>query len=258
MIRGYDISQHQSTTPSFDGMGFVVLRATIGTTKDTKYDQHYAAARAAGIVVMAYHFNGPRGSDVEAQAAKFLDVAKDADFLWLDQEAYNATTSGFSDAEAQRFIDAVRKVRPCGLYHSASNFAGVDADAKWVADWRDASEAAGYPRTADGKPFPDWTLWQYDGGGADNLDNDLWNPAKPIAGLLRLGYVTQAEHAAQTEMLMTTAGALLASQQQVQALQQEVVELANELTDVRADLAAAPGIERERIAAAEAERIRGI
>ena len=53
MIRGYDLSQHQAITPVLDDTSFIVLRASIGTTKDTRYDQHYAAARAAGVVVMA-------------------------------------------------------------------------------------------------------------------------------------------------------------------------------------------------------------
>ncbi|MGA0060613.1 MAG: GH25 family lysozyme, partial [Planctomycetota bacterium] len=153
MIRGIDISKWQSPTPSLDGLAFVVVKASQGTTADPMYATHYAACRKAGVVTMAYCY----GVDdavvpVAAQAATFLDVAKDADFLWLDQEA-----SGFSDAEAQQFIDLVRKVRPCGLYHSASGFGGVNCDAKWVADWRDASEAAGYPRTGDGsKEFPGW------------------------------------------------------------------------------------------------------
>ena len=74
MIRGYDISQHQATTPSLDGYGFIVLRATIGTTKDTRYDKHYAAARKAGVVVMAYHFNCPTGSDPVAKLLSMMVV----------------------------------------------------------------------------------------------------------------------------------------------------------------------------------------
>lgn len=274
MLRGYDLSAHNAT-PNLDGIAFVILRATIGTAKDARYAEHYDACRKAGVVTMAYHFNGPTGSDVEAQAAMFLETARDADFLWLDQERYNATTEGFTDAEAQRFIDAIRKERPCGLYHSSSGFGGVSCDAKWVADWRDASEAAGYPRNAAGTAeFPAWDVWQYDGGGADGLDNDLWNPARPIADLLRLGYLTEADHETEVAALKAhivdlkqDVGDLTDSLADAEAQRQQLLvanrslaaanaALTDDLTSTQDALAAAPGIERERIAQAEAERIR--
>ena len=262
MIRGYDLSQHQAITPVLDDTSFIVLRASIGTTKDTRYDQHYAAARAAGIVVMAYHYGFPADrAPIAEQAATFLEAAKDADFLWLDQEE-----TGFSDAQAQEFIDAVRVIRPCGLYHSASGFGGVVCDAKWVADWRDASETAGYPRTADGsKEFPGWTLWQYDGGGADGLDNNYWNPDRPIAALLRKGYVTQADYAdveGQLALSQRANDALTALSTEFMTLSTELMAKVDALTaanaDLGADLAEAPAIERERIAQAEAERVRAL
>lgn len=188
MLEGYDLSKYQTSTPNLDGISFVVLRASIATTKDTKYADHYAACRKAGVVTMAYHYGYPDDqAKLTDQAALFLEVAKDADFLWLDQEQ-----AGFGDAQAQKFIDLVRGAgKPCGLYHSACGFGGVKADAKWVADWRGDSKKAGYPRTCDGsREFPGWDLWQYNGAGADNLDNDK---AHDLAGLLRTGYVTKVQ-----------------------------------------------------------------
>ena len=254
MIRGYDLSQHQAVTPPFDGHSFVVLRASIGTAKDTRYDQHYAAARAAGVVVMAYHYGFPADrAPIADQAATFLEVAKDADFLWLDQEE-----AGFDDAQAQAFIDQVHvKGKPIGLYHSASGFGGVRCDAKWVADWRDASEAAGYPRTADGsKEFPAWDLWQYDGAGADGLDNNYWNPDRPIAALLRKGYVTETEYDAALARLAAAEGEITHLRADVAERDAEIAHLTETNLALAADLAEAPAIERERIAQAEAERIR--
>jgi hypothetical protein len=145
-LKGIDISQHQSTTPSLEGLAFIVLRASIATTLDTKYAQHYAAARKAGLVTMAYHFGYSEDqSPIAAQAETFLAAAADADFLWLDQEE-----QGFTDPQAQQFVDLIRAAgRPCGLYHSSSGFGGVNVDARWVADWRAESVTAGYPRTAD-------------------------------------------------------------------------------------------------------------
>jgi len=186
VLKGIDISQYQTATPSLDGLSFIVLRASIGLSKDAKYADHYAAARAAGLIVMAYHYGYPDDSaPINDQVAVFLSVAADADFLWLDQEE-----AGFTDALAQDFINRVPAIgKPCGLYHSSSGFGGVNADAKWVADWRDAAVNAGYPLTADkSREFPAWDLWQWRGSP---LDSNVANPARPLAGLLRRGYVAK-------------------------------------------------------------------
>lgn len=300
MLKGIDISKWQDNpatpaieVPSFAGLSFIVLRASIAETKDTRYDHYYAAARKAGLIVMAYHFGyGEEESAIDKQVALFLEVAKDADFLWLDQER-----AGFSDAEAQKFIDGVRAAgRPCGLYHSASGFSGVKADAKWVADWRDESEAAGYPRTTSATPveFPGWDLWQYDGGGADGIDNDYANPDRPLAKLLRLGYVTQAQldaantanevmavvrdeaiveaaalrqelgelQAADDKTIGELQTQLAAAKTELLAFDAQVTKLTTDLAEVQGLLAAAPAAEKERIALAAAgavaERIRSL
>jgi hypothetical protein len=251
-LKGIDISQHQSTTPSLEGLSFIVLRASIATTLDTKYAQHYAAARKAGLVTMAYHFGYSEDqSPIAAQAETFLATAADADFLWLDQEE-----QGFTDEQAQQFIDAVRLVRPCGLYHSASGFGGVNCDAKWVADWRAESVTAGYPRTSDGsKEFPAWDLWQYQGSP---LDKNYHNPDRPIAGLLRKGYVSQLTYEVQVEAKENAIADVSRLTEEAAALQAKVNGLLEVAAGLDAALDAAPGIERERIALAEAERIKAI
>lgn len=195
-LKGLDVSKYQTSLPSLDGQSFIVLRSTIALTKDTLFDAHYAKARAAGLVVMAYHYAYPKAdASIEQQVALFLEVAKSCDFLWLDQEQ-----SGFDDAQAQTFIDLVRASgRPCGLYHSASGFGGVKADAQWVADYRDASVTAGYPRnTVTGAELAGWDLWQWTSKGAlpgysGNLDLDWMNPASKLAVLLRTGYVPKQQ-----------------------------------------------------------------
>lgn len=194
-LKGLDVSKYQTSLPDLSGQSFIVLRSSIALTKDTLYDQHYAKARAAGLVVMAYHYAYPQAdADIAAQAALFLATAKDADFLWLDQEQ-----AGFDDVQAQKFVDIIRKSRPCGLYHSASGFGGVKADAQWVADYRDASVTAGFPRnTATGAELAGWDLWQWTSKGSlpgytGNLDLNWMNPASRLASLLRTGYVTKAQ-----------------------------------------------------------------
>lgn len=234
-MNGIDLSAHQETTPDLTGLSFVILRASIGTNVDLRYGQHYTAARAAGIPTMAYHYGFPADrAPIADQAAVFLSIGATADYLFLDQEE-----QGFTDAQASQFIAEVRKVRPCGLYHSSSGFGGVPNDAKWVADWRNAAEAAGHPLSADGsKEFPGWAIWQYDGAGADGIDNDIANPAWAMP---EPRYVTAERH----RMELDEIAAKLVAERRV----------TDELTDA---LEAAPGIERDRIAAAEAERIKAL
>jgi GH25 family lysozyme M1 (1,4-beta-N-acetylmuramidase) len=278
-LRGIDISQHQSVTPPLGDLSYVILRSSISQTKDTRYDQHYAAARKAGLVVMAYHFAySADQSSIAEQVQVFLTVAKDADFLWLDQEE-----AGFDDDQAQHFVNLVRASgRPCGLYHSASGFGGVDADAQWVADYRDASVSAGYPRrVSDGAEMPGWDLWQWTSTGTlpgytGSLDMNWMNPASPLAKLLRAGYISKAvaDAAAEAAMvqigklenqvttlqteLMTAQNALSASEAIVAARDAEIVRLNGDVTRLRMALDAAPKLEKMRIAdaAAQAERDR--
>lgn len=273
MLKGIDISQWQGTTPPLEGLAFVGIRASIGATKDTKYDQHYANVRKAGPIVIAYHYGVDAAVvPIAKQADVFLAASANADLLALDQEA-----SGFDDAEAQEFVDLVKAARPAvGLYHSSSGFAGVRVDWQWVADWRDSSEAEGYPNKADGSgEFPGWDIWQYDGGGADNLDNDLWNPATTVASLLRMGYITKAQAdaavkaavdplKAEVANLTEDKAALAAQLNDAQVMLGKALEKIDAdqvaLDKAAADLAAAPGIEREAIALAmgraEADRVR--
>lgn len=259
-LTGLDVSKYQTSLPSLAGQSFIILRASIAQTKDTKFDEHYANARKAGLVVMAYHYAYPASAaSIESQVALFLDVAKNCDFLWLDQEE-----SGFDDAQAQQFIDLVRESgRPCGLYHSASGFGGVKADAQWVADYREASVAAGHPRnTATGAELAGWDLWQWTSKGSlpgytGNLDLNWLNPASKLATLLRTGYVTrrQMENAvdaavAETERdLQALLTAVTAQRDSVTAelaaLQAAYDPIENELEAARATLA-----EQEQLRAA--------
>jgi len=191
---GIDISAHQDTTPPLDGLTFAVLRASIGGQADLKYATHYANCRKAGLVTMAYHYGyGAETVPIANQVAIFLQTAAAADYLWLDQEQ-----AGFSDDEAQEFIDRVRETdRRCGLYHSSCGFAGVDSDGRWIADYRDIAKKAGAPMKCDGSaPWVAYDIWQR-GQRADGIDDDRFNGS--LAAFLRKGYVTTAQAAAATD-----------------------------------------------------------
>jgi len=78
-LKVLDLSHHNqvnSFTMIADyGIKGVILKATQGTyMKDPTYPARYAAAKAAGLMVGAYHF--PDSSSPEAQLNYFLDYAK--------------------------------------------------------------------------------------------------------------------------------------------------------------------------------------
>ncbi len=275
-LQGIDISQHQGAAVLSDtsGLSFVVLRATIGTIVDTDFELFYPRARAAGLVVMAYHYGYPADTvSVEAQVSKFLSIAAQTDFLWLDQEQ-----SGFNDAQAQKFVDLVHAAgRKIGLYHSASGFGGVLADARWVADYRAASVTAGYPRSTQTGGELQWDMWQWSSTGSrpgytGNVDLDWLNPTSPLAALLRKGYVTQAQLDTANDVIAALTSDLGQAVDKADALQVGLTEaltsgtakdvlvstLQAQVDRLQVELADAVVAERERIAAAEAARIRAI
>lgn len=65
-IKGIDISKYQAHTDGRTkvdfvklkslGYKFVILRASIGKSKDKAFESHYAAAKAAGLHIGAYHY----------------------------------------------------------------------------------------------------------------------------------------------------------------------------------------------------------
>lgn len=159
-LEGVDVSTHQATTPPLDGVDFLGVRATFGTTPDAMYVTHSGVARAKGIPVIAYHFgrNAQFGS-IASQVEAFLGAAAGADGLALDFEKDVYGTEArppMTVAEAREFVDRVHaKGRHCGLYAStAYPYPEVGQDWRWVADYRSAVVTAGGP------PIP-WDLWQY-------------------------------------------------------------------------------------------------
>lgn len=131
-LKGVDVSHWQDKTPDLRGVSFLIARATIGTKTDGMYSTHIAAARRAGIMTGAYHFNWDTLS-VADQVAAFLAKAGKVDFYVLDVEGDHA----FSHAQARDFIARVKKTgKRVGLYHSTSGFFDGGQDWNWVADWR--------------------------------------------------------------------------------------------------------------------------
>lgn len=232
---------------TLDMFDFVIIKATQGNFVDPQWANSYAMARKFGKPVMAYHFNDNR-VPIKTQVDLFLATAKDADFLWLDQEG----DFGFSDAQAQQFIDLVRAAgRRCGLYHSASGFSGVNADGEWVADYRLESL-----QDSD-TPVEGWDLWQFSSeGGPDGAGLDLnWMRAdSPLAVLLGLDLVPRSDltkaledtRAAQDDLSQAQT-VILQQQGTIGLLEEDKLRLAEEAKKAASQ-------EKERIAVAYAQR----
>jgi len=168
-LPGLDVSTYQATTPPLAGFAFMFARATYNLSPDARYDQHMAAAKAAGIVRGAYHF-GTGASTPQAQASAFLASAHDAQILALDLEG---DPHPMTQPQAALFISTVRATDPLhrkiGLYHSLSGFpSGIGQDFNWVAAWQATA------------PVVPWAFWQFTSSGsvpgyAGHLDLDQFN-----------------------------------------------------------------------------------
>lgn len=154
---GMDVSHWQTKTPDLKAAGasFLIARATIGTTEDTMYDKHIAAAKAAGIVTGAYHFNWDTIS-VAAQVEAFLNKAGRVGLYVIDIEGANA----FNESQGRDFIKRVQATgRKIGLYHSDSGFPYWGQDWNWVASY-------------SYEPTRTMAMWQY--GPYHGIDANLF------------------------------------------------------------------------------------
>jgi hypothetical protein len=165
--KGLDVSSWQATTPQLAGLAFAFARATYGTSKDTRFDQHAAAFRSAGIVSGAYAF-GVGDKNATDQANIFLATAGRHDLLALDLESNGSIGPSMSAAQAKTFIETVQYAgRKIGLYHSDSGFPELGQDWNWVAKWGNTP------------PARPWSFWQVQGSP---LDLDVFNgPAEALA-----------------------------------------------------------------------------
>ncbi|HEY5835333.1 GH25 family lysozyme [Streptomyces sp.] len=163
-VKGIDVSSHQNTEYSTAGLGFVIVKATEGTSYvNPRHAGQVAHGRAHSLVVGHYHFARP--GSMTAQAAYFLKHAapKAGDILAFDWE-----DPGVSGAEKDAWIKHVRSVaaghrvllycnRDFWLNRDHTSYAG---DGLWIAD---PNAAAGHPRIEHS-----WRFHQYsEAGGVD-------------------------------------------------------------------------------------------
>lgn len=171
-VRGIDVASYQSATPSTAGLGFVMIKATQGTTYvNPRLAAQTATARSRGLVTGFYHFLEP--GNTAAQARWFLDHAPErrGDILACDWEEDGGRYPTCADKDSFiRDVKAYDKTYKVGLYcdldfwlhHDTTSYAG---DFLWIAD---PSSPAGHPRVQH-----PWTIHQY--GIAQGTDQNVAN-----------------------------------------------------------------------------------
>jgi len=193
---GIDVSHHNGAIDwnlaREAGVEFAFMKATEGATfVDKNFKRNYAGAKAAGILVGAYHFFQPRIS-VSRQVenlTRVYDVAADGDLPPVIDVEDASLWRGLSRKESAdltlAFIDGVRErlgshVHP--IVYASSSFVGdvLGGDARlkehplWLAHYTSASR----PRVP--APYGFWTFWQYTDRGrvaglAGNVDINRFN-----------------------------------------------------------------------------------
>ena len=183
-LEGLDVSHYQGTinwpAVASTGRRFVVMKVTEGQTYvDPTYEANHAAARAAGLLVSAYHFANPSSSpnDAVLEADWFVNNAGllPGDLVpALDLEQ----TGGLSVSDLQAWVGAwlgevyaKLGVRPM-IYTSPTfwtnsmgdtpMFAEEGYSVLWIAHWGTTS-----PRLPGANwGGHGWTFWQYSNCGS--------------------------------------------------------------------------------------------
>lgn len=169
-IHGVDI-YHGDNVVSFPemlagGFDFVVMKASDGLSSDSAFVNRFAQAKAAGLIVGAYHFYEP-GSNQAAQAAHFYGILQSVgfdhsvDFACFDFEHTGGGDMTSSDAaNAIAFMNAFQSLAGHGIVlYASEGVAGEVGSAAWdqLSDhffW-EAEYGVSAPKIAN--PF----IWQY-------------------------------------------------------------------------------------------------
>jgi GH25 family lysozyme M1 (1,4-beta-N-acetylmuramidase) len=204
VIRGFDASPAQGNVDfvacKAAGLDFVILEAWIGNDGPAStFPAQVAAAKAAGLEVMAYGFAYPLkpdpahpGREAEAQAKAIVDYAWKyapgclilVDLEWpapQDWAKWNIDAKWIS-SWCQEFCAAVTrysngKFPVIYTYRDWWDHVAAAADVSWAgayALWM-AWYVKAWPKPGDSpsirKPWTDWLFWQWDGDGGEKLPN---------------------------------------------------------------------------------------
>lgn len=172
--QGIDVSHHQGNIDwrgvAASGISFAFIKAT-QNRMDTMYIKNITAARAAGLLVGAYHFldNSVTVPDqARAAAGKFyaailagggVDLPPVLDY----ESKAPGVTAAQATAVAAAFLQEIERLtgkRPILYTYPAfvSNFSGLSSYPLWIARY----SASQVP--ADAQGWKQWEFWQYHGG----------------------------------------------------------------------------------------------
>lgn len=187
LMKGIDVSVHNGNIDwrkvKNAGIQFAVLRAGYGrelSQKDTRFEENYRNAKAAGIPVGAYWYSYAMTEDeARLEADVFLSVIKGKQFempVYFDLEEKKQFDLGKEKVSAimRAFLEKVEKAGYfVGLYGSASSLTTHTADdiksryTIWLAHWTEQTNYSG-----------DYGIWQYSSEGKvngiiGNVDMDI-------------------------------------------------------------------------------------
>lgn len=170
-MKGIDISKYQKDISNFNGVDFVIVKATEGVGYvDKSCDTLYQKAKAQGKLLGIYHFARPDlGNSAEQEADYFIDNVKgylNEAILVLDWEA---KALNYPVSWAKAFLDRVYArtgVKPM-IYMSESSV--NDRDWSSVAN---ADYGLWVAKYSNNKPNCKWwkfyAIWQYGNNGNIN------------------------------------------------------------------------------------------
>lgn len=186
-IKGIDVSHWQGTIDwnkvKAAGIQFAIIKAggsDAGTYTDSKWEENYKGAKAAGILIGAYYFVGKdcvTAAAGKADAERFIQILKGKQLeypVYMDNEAQPASAkTGITEA-AIAFCETMEAAGYfVGIYGSAvSGFkermddSKLSAYAHWVAQYASKCSYSG-----------DYGIWQYSSKGtvdgiSGNVDLD--------------------------------------------------------------------------------------
>ncbi|SLJ92642.1 MULTISPECIES: glycoside hydrolase family 25 protein [unclassified Paenibacillus] len=178
--QGIDVSHHNGNIDfkkvAADGISFVFIKATQGKSfRSPKFLQSVKDAKAAGLLIGAYHYVDDSAGSVEtakAEAANFYKAIQDAGGIGtfdlppvMDYESNkNSYSKATITAVATTFLAEIHKltrVKPLVYTYPAfiGNFTGLSSYPLWIARYstQTPADVSGWTR---------WDFWQYSDGSA--------------------------------------------------------------------------------------------
>ncbi|MGF6358088.1 lysozyme [Paenibacillus sp. 4624] len=178
--QGIDVSHHNGNIDFkkvvADGISFVFIKATQGKSfRSSKFLQFVKDAKAAGLLIGAYHYVDDSAGSVEAakaEAQNFYRAIQDAGGIGVFDLPpvmdYESNKKGYSKttitAVAKTFLEEIHKltgVKPLVYTYPAfiDNFSGLSGYPLWIARYsaQTPADASGWTR---------WDFWQYSDGSA--------------------------------------------------------------------------------------------